>query len=167
METFPAVRFTGRKWRVSLVGCVLGASSLLAACVSGPTAPAVQAVPLVAISVADLEGNWGLASYRTEADKERTITEAKSACSNPYVITKGGVGGVMMYLADQAQPQEVVIKVAQNGQVYIGLAGKPGIATDRLVLSFADGVLITQWVDPGTAERFGTMILVRCKPKTK
>ena len=167
METFPALRFTGRVQRLSLILGVFGATGLLSACVSGPTAPMAPAVPLVALSVADLEGNWGLASYRTDADKDRTQAEAKAACSNPYVINKGGAGGVMMYLADQAQPQEVIIKVAQNGQVYIGTPGKPGVTTDRLVLSFADGVLITQWVDPSAAERYGTMILVRCKPKTK
>ena len=135
----------------------------LTACVSSGLEPsAVNVTPLVAVTPVDLEGSWGLASYRTEADKDRTIKEAKSACGNPYVVGKGSNGGVVMHLADKPQPQEVFLKVASTGQVYLGPKGKAGLPQDRLIVSYGDGVLVSQWVDPGTAERYGTMVFVRC-----
>ena len=127
------------------------------------TTPA--APPLVAISATDLPGNWGLASYRKPEDRPRTEKEAKSACNNPYVIGAGQNGGVVMHLADQAQPSEVYIKVARTGQVFIGPRGDAGMRTDRLVESFDNGVLVTDWVDPSARERYGTMVFVKCTKK--
>ena len=66
----------------------------LAGCNSiGSSAPTVAAVPNVAVTAVELEGGWGLASYRNEADRPRTEAEAKGACGNPYVIGKGANGG--------------------------------------------------------------------------
>jgi hypothetical protein len=128
---------------------------------SPPTGPA--APPQVAITVAELPGQWGLASYRTEADKDRTLKEAKSACGNPYVIGTGSSGGVVMHLADQPAPQEVFIKVARDGRVFIGPKGQAGMPKDRLVLSFENqNVLVTEWLDQSARERYGTMVFVRC-----
>jgi hypothetical protein len=118
--------------------------------------------PSPALTSIDLEGSWGLASFRNEADRARTQTEAQAACNNPYHIRRGTSGGVVMHLADQPQPQELYLKAGENGQVFIGPKGQPGMPQDRRILSFGDGVLVTQWVDPGTAERFGTMVFVRC-----
>jgi hypothetical protein len=119
--------------------------------------------PAVVVSSTDLVGRWGLASYREDADITRTTAEAKAACGNPYVVTSGPSGGVMMHLADQASATEVVVKPAPDGRVYIGPAGKPGDRLDRLVTSYSDGVLVTKWVDPDVALRYGTMVLVRCR----
>lgn len=138
----------------SLTGCSSGGK------LESPT-PNTYA-PLVAVTAAELEGNWGLASFRNEADRMRTEGEAKSACSNPYSIRKGNSGGVVMHLADQTQPQELYLKSAESGQVFLGPKGDPGMQQDRLIVSFADGVLVARWVDAGTAERFGTMVFVRC-----
>jgi hypothetical protein len=60
---------------------------------------AVTTAPQVAITTNQLVGKWGLASYRTSADRTRTETAARAACSNPYVVTNGATGGVMMYVA--------------------------------------------------------------------
>ena len=110
-------------------------------------------------------GNWGLPPPN-EADRARTEKEAKSACGNPYVIGTGPNGGVTMYLADQAQPSEVFIKVARNGQVFIGPRGPAGMPQDRVVVSFDNGnVLVSDWVDPSARERYGTMVFVRCATK--
>lgn len=140
-------------------------TSFLVACSSGgkleSTTPNTF-TPSIAITAAELEGNWGLASYRNEADRVRTEGEAKSACSNPYSIKKGNSGGVVMHLADQARPQELYLKSAESGQVYLGPKGSPGMQQDRLIVSFTDGVLVAKWVDVGAAERFGTMVFVRC-----
>ena len=139
----------------------------LAACTTGrgfnpSVATAPPAPPNVAITVADLPGNWGLASYRDEKDKARTEAEAKNACGNPYVIAQGSGGGVLMHLADQTQPSEVFIKAATDGRVFIGPRGAPGVAQDRLVVSYAGNVLVTEWLDASARERYGTMVFVRC-----
>jgi hypothetical protein len=120
--------------------------------------------PSLALTAVELEGSWGLASFRTEADRVRTQAEAKSACNNPYNITRGKNGGVIMHLADQTQPQELYVKADKNGQMFIGPKGQPGMRQDRQIISFENNVLETKWVDPGTAERFGTMVFVRCNP---
>jgi hypothetical protein len=110
----------------------------------------------------ELVGKWGLASYRDEKDIPRTTREAKAACGNPYLISKGAGGGIMMHLADQTQPTEVVLKGA-GGRTFIGPPSEPaGGPKDREVTSFAGNEFVTKWVDPGVATRYGTMIFVRC-----
>jgi len=139
---------------------------VVAACRSGgvtPTAtPPPAAIPIVTLAVTDLPGRWGLASYRVEADRARTETEAKTACSNPYNIEAGANGRVMMHLADQSTPSEVFVKNDSSGRVFIGPAGPPAVQQDRQVMSFESGVLVAEWLDPGVRERFGTMVFVRC-----
>ena len=118
--------------------------------------------PPVAVDVALLPGKWGLASYRDEKDRARTQAEAKSACSNPYVIASGSQGGVLMHLPDQAQPTEVFVKTTPDGRSLIGPRGPIGMPQDRVVMYFQGGVLITEWLDPSAKERYGTMLFVRC-----
>ena len=118
--------------------------------------------PVVTITTQEMIGKWGLASYRVEADIERTKAEAKRACSNPYVISSGASGGIMMHLADQATASEVFLKPAADGRVFVGPQGKPGDRRDRQIVSYTDGVMVTQWVDPDVATRYGTMVFVRC-----
>ena len=137
-------------------------AAVLAACNSSRSGPPVATVPTVAISITDLPGSWGLASYQAEAERERTFAEAKSACSNPYNIGQGANGGVTMYLADQNQPSEVFLKVSPDGRSYLGPKGPPGIKPDRLIVSFDNGVLVTEWVDPSARQRYGTMVFARC-----
>lgn len=137
----------------------------LAACNSnriGDTGPAATAAPSVAISITDLSGSWGLASYRADADKARTEAEAKAACNNPYTIGNGPNGGVTMHLADQSEPSEVFLKVSPDGGTYLGPNGPPGIPQDRLIVSFENDVLVADWVDPSARQRYGTMVFVRC-----
>jgi hypothetical protein len=139
---------------------------VLAACRSGGVAtteaPPPMAVPTVTLSAADLPGRWGLASYRVETDRARTEAEAKTACGNPYKIDPGANGGVMMHLADQSTPSEVFVKTDSSGRVFIGPAGPPAVQQDRQVMSYANGVLVAEWLDAGVRERFGTMLFVRC-----
>lgn len=143
-----------------------GAVALLAisgcASVTERVAPSVAPVtPAVAITTEDLIGNWGLGSFRQEADLPRTINEARRYCNNPYVITRGPNNGVMMYLADQPKPSELVLKNA-SGRVYLGPPGPAGMPKDRQITSFQDGVVIAPWVDPSVTARYGTMVFVRC-----
>jgi hypothetical protein len=143
---------------------LLGAAALVG-CNSSPfhsAAPAVTATPNVAVTTTELEGNWGLASYRNEADRPRTEKEAKSACGNPYVVARGPTGGVMMHLADQTEPQEVFLKVGADGNVFVGPKGPAGVKQDRHITAFSGGVLTADWMDPSAKERYGTMVFVRC-----
>jgi len=113
----------------------------------------------------EMIGRWGLASYHKDADRARTETAARGLCRNPYVIAKGPSGGVMMHLADQRQPSELQLKGSTDGKNYIGPDGEAGGAQDREILSFDGRVLITRYVDPDAATRYGKMIYVRCAPR--
>lgn len=140
----------------ALAGCTTSQST-------GPSAAALpNARPNIAITTAELQGDWGLASYHRSEDRGRTEAEARVACGNPYRIATGANGGVMMHLADQAQTTEVFIKTGQGGQVFIGPPGPLTPAQDRVVLEYGNGVLVSDWLDPGVKSRYGTMILVRC-----
>ncbi len=150
-------------------GAGLAASALLvaglAACTSersldsAALTPGLPAVPMITSD--ELVGKWGLGSFRNEADLARTTAEARRYCSNPYVITKGPNGGVMMYLADQTTPSELFVK-SSGGRIYIGPPGPAGVIKDRQVTSFQNGVLVAAWVDPGVTARYGTMVFARC-----
>lgn len=142
---------------------------LLGACstTTVPTVPTQPTVvvppgPPVAVEAASLPGRWGLASFHRPEDRTRTEAEARRACGNPYMIAAGPQGGVMMHLPDQNQPSEVFVKVSPDGRSFIGPRGAPGMIQDRVVMYYQNGVLITDWLDPGARERYGTMLLVRC-----
>ena len=143
----------------------IATSILLAACRTGggggAEAPPSMIAP-VSITAADLPGSWGLASYRNEADRARTEQEAKVACGNPYNITQGPSGGVMMHLADQSEASELILKTDSSGRTFIGPPGPPGVAQDRLIVSYENNVLIAEWLDQSARERYGTMLFVRC-----
>ena len=162
-------RGTSAQDRVRRMAAVTAVVIALGACSTTniPTVPTQPAVvippgPAVAIEVTALPGKWGLASYRDEKDRARTEAEARRACGNPYVVTSGPQGGVLMHRPDQAQPTEVFVKVNTDGRSFIGPRGAPGMIQDRVVMYYQGGVLITDWLDPGARERYGTMLFVRC-----
>ena len=145
----------------------------LAGCAtSGPQAPEApqQAAPVPLLPPAfppqDIVGRWGLAAYHRDEDRPRIEAAAANQCKQPYVITLGPTGGVMMHLADQATPTELRLKGAPGGKTYIGPEGDPpGSAQDRLVESFDGRVLILRWMDSEVQGRYGTMVYVRCAPE--
>jgi len=141
-------------------------ATMLAACHtssgSSGAATLTPSAPPVTITQADLPGRWGVASYRKEEDLERTTAEAKRACSNPYKIDPGPNGGAMMYLADQSTPSELFLKTDSQGRVFIGPTGPSPVLQDRMIQSFENGILVTDWLDPNTRERYGTMVFARC-----
>jgi hypothetical protein len=149
---------------LSLAGCAGGLEmpSL------GPTAPPppVQPAPVVALPPAfppqDIVGRWGLAAYHNQDDRARTEAAAANGCKQPYVISLGSTGGVMMHLADQAQPEELRLKGAPGGKTFIGPDGEPGGIQDREVVSFDGRVMALRWIDPEVQGRYGTMVYVRC-----
>ncbi len=140
----------------------------LAGCATGPqleqpAAPSVVPTLPPAFPPQDIVGRWGLAAYHKEEDRARTEAAAARGCNQPYVITLGPSGGVMMHLADEATPTELRLKGAPGGKTYIGPAdAEPGSAQDREVLSFDGRVLILRWMDSEVQGRYGTMVYVRC-----
>jgi hypothetical protein len=139
------------------LGCLVFA--FVAGCAEAPPpAPVVVA----GISPDQLVGKWGLASYRKDTDRARTVKEAAAACSKPYVINKGPNGGLMMYLADQKELSELVLKAGPSGKTFLGPPGDAGTADDRIVANVDPNSFTTIWVDPDNADRYGTMVYERC-----
>ena len=115
---------------------------------------------------AEFVGRWGYTSYQKETDRQRTVVAAGRLCRTPYVIAQGPTGGVMMHLADQRQPSELRLKGSPEGRNYIGPDGEPGGSSlDREIVSFDGRVLVTRYVDPDAANRYGNMVYVRCGPR--
>jgi hypothetical protein len=156
----------------------------IAGCATGgpQPPPAQQAAPVPLLPPAfppqDIVGRWGLAAYHKDEDRPRIEVAAANQCKQPYIITLGPTGGVMMHLADQATPTELRLKGAPGGKTYIGPEGDPPAGTqDREVVSFDGRVLILRWMDSEVQGRYGTMVYVRCpvegakrphaKPKAK
>ncbi|MFG1372087.1 hypothetical protein V5F32_07925 [Xanthobacter oligotrophicus] len=156
----------GAARRAGLLGvAITGLALTLAGCASGPTEPPPPARPQFTSPIPPdrLVGRWGLAAYHRPDDATRTENQARAQCSNPYVITAGTNGGVMMYLADDNKLTEVVSKQVAGGPTYIGPPEDPaGGERDRQVVRFDGNVLVLKWLDPEVSRRYGTMVYVRC-----
>jgi hypothetical protein len=132
---------------------------------SSPTAapePGVAPEMPASIRADEIVGRWGLASYQDPKDRARTEAAARGQCKQPYVIGAGSSGGVVMHLADQATPQELRLKGSPSGKNYIGPPGPAGGQQDREIVSFDGRVLVTRFIDPDAATRYGNMVYVRC-----
>jgi hypothetical protein len=128
-----------------------------------PAAPALGPALPPAFPPQDIVGRWGLAAYHKDEDRARTEAAARGQCKQPYVITLGPNGGVMMHLADQATPTELRLRGAAGGKTFIGPADSElGGSQDREVVSFDGRVLILRWLDSEVQGRYGTMVYVRC-----
>ena len=102
----------------------------------------------------------------SDEDRERIEAAAAKQCKQPYVITLGPTGGVMMHLADQATPEELRAQGRARRQDLYRPGGRPpGGMQDREVVSFDGRVLILRWMDPEVQGRYGTMVYVRCPPE--
>jgi hypothetical protein len=146
-------------------GCSWGSMESFSSSASPPPPPGAQAAvapPPGAFPVDRMVGNWGVASYRDPKDKGRVEAQARAACKQPYVISKGPTDGVIMYVADDTTPHELTLKYGEGGKTYLGFAGPPGDAQDREMLTLNDRLMVARYVDPDTNNRYGTLIYVRC-----
>src|SRR5436189_573347 len=150
---------------IMLSGC---ASQQFSLGTSPAPEPPPAAAPLPAsIPAQDLVGRWGLAAYHKDEDRARTEAAARGQCRQPYNISRGARGGVIMHLPDQAQPTELSLKGGPDGKNYIGPGEEPaGGARDRERVAFDGRVLITRFTDPEVAGRYGTSVYVRCGAET-
>ena len=116
------------------------------------------------IRVSEVIGRWGYAAYHKPEDRPRTEAAARAQCNHPYVIGQGPTGGVMMYLADQSELQELRLKGSTAGRNYIGPPGEPGGSQDREIVSFDGRVMLLRFTNPEISGRYGTGVYVRCAP---
>jgi hypothetical protein len=109
-----------------------------------------------------LIGRWGIASFHSEKDRQRTEREARAQCSLPYTITKGPTDGVMMHVADNPELHELRLKGDNAGRTYLGFEAPPGDPQDREIVSATDKLMVMRFVDPDANRRYGTFVYVRC-----
>lgn len=158
-----------RKFRPA-VGVAV-AALLLSACARNPPPealpPAAAVAPEIPASIRPEEvvGRWGYGAYHNEADLMRTEAAAKGQCGQPVVINRGPNGGVMMYMADSAQLQELHLKGSPNGVNFVGPPGPAGGPQDRQIVSFDGRSMVLRWINPEIASRYGTAVYVRCGPE--
>jgi hypothetical protein len=156
---------------IALAGGLLGGCGSMGSFSLGPSTASAPAEPPPAaelpssIRADEIVGRWGLAAFHKPDDRVRTETAARGQCRQPYVIGAGREGGVVMHLADEAQPQELRLKGGPGGKNYIGPPGPGGGEKDREILSFDGRVMLTKFIDPDANSRYGTMVYVRCAPR--
>jgi hypothetical protein len=153
----------------SLVAITLSALALTA-CSTTPSPQREAASPPQPelpskVRPSEIVGRWGYAAYHKPEDRARTEANARGQCKQPFVIGQGPTGGVMMYLADSNQLQELRLKGSTDGHDYIGPAGQTPGAQDREIVSFDGRVMVLKFVDRETDGRYGTGIFVRCAPR--
>lgn len=160
-----------RHLRLAASLAVLSAFAL-GACSTNPPAPEMQTPsPATAPAIPskyrpeELVGRWGYGAFHRDEDLARTTAAARAQCGQPVEITRGPGGGVMMYLADSAQLQELQLKGSASGKNYIGPPGDAGGAQDREIVSFDGRTMVLKWMDPEVAGRYGTGVYVRCAPE--
>jgi hypothetical protein len=165
------MRARQRDFRLSAAAAALCALALGSCTTSSPSmetaAPAPAAAPAIPSSIhpEEVVGRWGYGSFHRPEDLVRTEAAARAACSEPVVINRGPGGGVMMYLADNAELQELQLKGSESGQNYIGPPGPPGSIEDRQIVSFDGRTMVLKWMDPEVAGRYGIGVYVRCAPE--
>ena len=157
--------------RPAVTAVIALAGLALAACATqppqvdaGPAAPPAPELP-AKVRASEIVGRWGYASFHEQKDRARTEANARGQCKQPFVIGQGPTGGVMMYLADSNQLQELRLKGSPGGRDYIGPAGETPGPQDREILSFDGRVMLLKYVDPEVDGRYGTGVFVRCAPK--
>ena len=133
-----------------------------------PEPPPAQQQPApeipASIRVSEVIGRWGYAAYHKAEDRQRTEANARNGCNHPYLIGQGPTGGVMMYLADQSELQELRLKGGPGGKNYVGPAGPTPGPQDREITFFDGRVMLMVFIDPEVAGRYGTGVYVRCAP---
>ena len=149
-----------------LAALALGACSTTPSPQVDATAPSPPQPEMPAkVRASEVVGRWGYASYHDAKDRARTEANARGQCKQPFVIGQGTSGGVMMYLADSNQLQELRLKGSAAGRDYIGPPGETPGPQDREIVSFDGRVLILKYVDPEIDGRYGTGVFVRCAPR--
>jgi hypothetical protein len=148
--------------RLAAFALVLSACSTNPPPVETPQAPPPMQEMPASIKPEEIVGRWGYGAYHNDTDRARTEAAARSQCGQPVVINRGPNGGVMMYLADSAQLQELALKGGPGGRNFVGPPGPPGGPQDREIVAFDGRSMILRWMNPEVQTRYGTGVYVRC-----
>ena len=151
---------------IALAGCAGSGSWFGTSPQPEPTAQPLPAPEIPAtIRATEVVGRWGYAAYHRPEDRARTEAAARGQCRQAVVINVGPTGGLMMYLADQSELQELRLKGSQGGRNYIGPANEPaGGPQDREIVTFDGRIMVLRFVNPEINGRYGTGVYVRCAP---
>jgi hypothetical protein len=144
---FPSFAAAAVLCALALGSCTTNQPALQQPAATPPAAPEIPS----SIRPEEVVGRWGYGSYHRPEDLVRTEAAARAACGQPVVIDRGPNGGIMMYLADNAQLQELELKGSQSGQNYIGPPGPAGGTDDREIVSFDGRTMVLKWMDPEVA----------------
>ncbi|MGL4241295.1 MAG: hypothetical protein ACRCTI_09315 [Beijerinckiaceae bacterium] len=104
----------------------------------------------------DLVGRWGVAAYWKPEDASKIQAAARSACSQPYSITRGPGGGAMMFESFEGRPREMQVR---GGQI-VAMSGEGRQTKD--ISSWNGSVLVFNYVDEEAKRKYGNMVFVRC-----
>jgi len=160
-----SLRDFDRLVRFAALALALSACSTNPPPVETPQAPAMAPDIPATIKPEEVVGRWGYGAYHNDADRPRTEAAARGQCGQPVLINRGPNGGVMMYLADSAQLQELYLKGGPGGRNYIGPPGPGGGPQDREVVAFDGRAMVLRWINPEVQTRYGTGVYVRCAPE--
>lgn len=160
-----SLRDLSRHLRLAAVALALSACSTNPPPLETTPAPAMAPEIPSTIRPEEVVGRWGYGAYHNEADRARTEAAARGQCGQPVVINRGPNGGVMMYLADSAQLQELYLKGGPGGRNYVGPPGPAGGPQDREVVAFDGRAIVLRWINPEVQTRYGTGVYVRCAPE--
>jgi hypothetical protein len=105
----------------------------------------------------ELVGRWGVAAYWNDADASKVTAQAKSFCSQPYVISRGANGGAMMFEPFDGKPKEIRV---QSGQIVA--ADGSGSRTTKTITSWNGSTLVFNYIDEEAKRKYGNMVFVRC-----
>jgi hypothetical protein len=126
-------------FRPSIQLIIVLSAAAVSACSTAPspqvTAPSPPPELPAKVRPAEIAGRWGYASFHQPKDRARTEANARGQCKQPFVIGQGPTGGVMMYLADSTQLQELRLKGTPSGRDYIGPPSETPGPQDREILS--------------------------------
>jgi hypothetical protein len=105
----------------------------------------------------ELVGRWGVAAYWNAADAAKVTAQARSFCSQPYVITKGPKGGAVMFEPFDGKRREYVV---QSGQIVA--ADGADARTTKAVVSWSGQTLVFSYVEEEARRKYGNMVFVKC-----
>lgn len=122
------------------------------------TLAALVALPAAAQSprTEDLVGRWGVAAYWRSEDAAKVQAAARSACAQPYNITRGASGGVMMFESFEGRPREMQVR---GGQI-VAVSGESRHTKD--ITSWTGSMLVFNYVDAEAKRKYGNMVFIRC-----
>ena len=126
---------------------------------------ALSTQPLLAQGVDDFVGRWGLAAYWADKDAAAAQGWARSACGQPYVISRSASGHLLMHIADDPVVKDVEVRASRGATLLVPAKG----VTDnvdrhtRTVSAQTPAGFTLEWTDAGVASRYGKNVYVRCR----